>query len=89
MSASALLPVVQALDAYLQERTTRPVFLAHVGFIRYPYRSVARTVGPPVPRAGRPTGHYSAQHSLRYRVQIWARPLSRRAGRFRATPAPS
>ncbi len=32
-------PVVRALDAYLEERTSGPLFLARDGSTRYPYRS--------------------------------------------------
>ncbi len=57
-------PVVRALDAYLEGRTSGPLFLARDRFTSYPYRSAHEQLARLCRRAGLPAG--VTPHSLRH-----------------------
>ncbi len=57
-------PVVRALDTYLEDRTSGPLFLARDGSTRYPYRSAHEQLARLCRTAGLPAG--VTPHSLRH-----------------------
>ena len=57
-------PVVRTLDAYLEGRTSGPLFLARDGSTRYPYRSAHEQLARLCRTAGLPTS--VTRHSLRH-----------------------
>ena len=57
-------PVVRALELYIGDRTTGPIFLTSDGAERYPYRSAHRHLGRLCKAAGLPAG--VTPHSLRH-----------------------
>jgi integrase/recombinase XerD len=59
-------PVVRALDAYLDGRTSGPIFLAADGISRYPYQSAFSQVRRLAHAAGIPAADRITPHSLRH-----------------------
>lgn len=59
-------PAVRALDSYLTDRTTGPVFLAAVGTSRYPYTSAFTQLRRLARTAGIPAAELITPHSLRH-----------------------
>ena len=59
-------PVVRALDAYLEGRTSGPLFLATDGTSRYPYQSAFSQIRRLAHAAGIPAADRITPHSLRH-----------------------
>jgi integrase/recombinase XerD len=68
-------PVVRALDAYLDGRTSGPLFLAADGTSRYPYQSAFSQVRRLAHAAGIPAADRITPHSLRHSFATEALPL--------------